>query len=226
MKKGELFKERMLQEIEKRKKDLQTRAELLKDTNIPVENVLYTNYLEESGYIETHSYFRNEERKFYKTQYVNKLLNDNQNIPPLVFDFRYLNDAEIIKPHIVTILKQFQLIINDNFKANNPFKICYCCFDKKRNKFHEFLGPYAKYDQELVFETEKSYMDLFPRKQLVYLSRDAHEVMETYDPTKIYIIGSNKDSKDKYKYASLIQSKRDGIKCEKLPLEKYIKYLI
>ena len=57
---------------------------------------------------------------------------------------------------------------------------------------------------------------------MIYLSGDADEEMEEYDPTKIYIIGGLVDHNS---LKNITQAKADDlkIKSQKLPLQKYVK---
>ncbi len=79
-------------------------------------------------------------------------------------------------------------------------------------------------DANLIFETPKSYLDVFPKKDLVYLSKDADKKMNCFDPNKVYIIGCTISSgapTDQYLYASYDQAKREGIECLRFPIEKH-----
>lgn len=79
-------------------------------------------------------------------------------------------------------------------------------------------------DKNLVNDTAKSYTELFPKEQLVYLSKDSHKTMYKYNPDKVYIIGNIIDSGYQLdQFASYTQAKKDGIECLRLPLDEYIK---
>ena len=68
----------------------------------------------------------------------------------------------------------------------------------------------------------KSYLDLFPKEDLVYLTPNAPDFMTEYDPHKIYIIGGLVD-KVVTKPVTMAKAKREGIKMAKLPLDLYMR---
>ena len=68
--------------------------------------------------------------------------------------------------------------------------------------------------------TDESYVDLFPKEKLVYLTSDSPNTLE-YSPDDIYIIGASSesiiDTKQSLKYAE-----QQGIRHAKLPLKETI----
>ena len=58
--------------------------------------------------------------------------------------------------------------------------------DKYKPIFKQMLNNSALTPEKL---TTKSYLDLFPRKRLVYLSPDSREVLWKHNPDDIYVIG-------------------------------------
>jgi hypothetical protein len=162
-----------------------------------------------------------KENEFYRNIYANKIANDHD-IPSIVFDFRYTNklkDSQIIHE----LVKELDLIIQKNLKAKNPFKINYCNYTNETS-FDQKCKKLIDFDKNIIFEDKKSYLDLFPKEKLVYLSKDATDLVQ-YDANKIYIIGAIEKNSNTFKFASLAQSKKDGIRCESLPLDKYVKYI-
>lgn len=185
---------------------------ILKDTNIPLSNKLIPQIT------------NTRERDYYRTSYGYKLVNE-KNLPQIVFDFRYADNVNKIET-IISMETQFNDIVSSNQTSKNPFILNYCNYNKD-SEFHKKYQSIAALDANLVFETDKNYMDIFPKEKLIYLSRDAKPKMEKFDPNKIYIIGSIiDDSRKTFKYASLSQAKQDGIPCESLPIDKYVKYFI
>lgn len=54
---------------------------------------------------------------------------------------------------------------------------------------HKFIP--TMYDREFPMNlNESSYLDLFPKDQLIYLTPHCREEMTTYDKNAIYIIGA------------------------------------
>ena len=72
---------------------------------------------------------------------------------------------------------------------------------------------------------EHNYSRDFDKRDLIYLSADAKDEIEYFDPTKTYIIGSIIDEgTPKFKFASITTARREGIRVQKLPLDRYIRY--
>ncbi len=106
----------------------------------------------------------------------------------------------------------------------NPFQIHFCNY-RPGNVFDVKYRDYLEMDKNLIQETSKSYMELFPKESLIYLSKDSQKTAYKYDPEKVYIIGNIIDSgNEKDRYASYTQAKKDGIECQRLPIDEYIKY--
>ncbi|CAF2719950.1 unnamed protein product [Rotaria sp. Silwood2] len=63
--------------------------------------------------------------------------------------------------------------------------------------------------------TSLSYLDLFPREQLVYLSPDSPNTMSEYEHNVIYIFGGIFQKK---------KAKREQIRHQSLPLQKYLRF--
>ncbi|CAF2313945.1 unnamed protein product [Rotaria sp. Silwood2] len=63
--------------------------------------------------------------------------------------------------------------------------------------------------------TSLSYLDLFPREQLVYLSPDSPNTMSEYEHNVIYIFGGIFQKK---------KAKHEQIRHQSLPLQKYLRF--
>uniref|UniRef100_A0A914UPQ4 SAM-dependent MTase TRM10-type domain-containing protein n=1 Tax=Plectus sambesii TaxID=2011161 RepID=A0A914UPQ4_9BILA len=143
---------------------------------------------------------------------------------------------------------QIQHLLTDNLRSIEPWNIGLVNLDPQAPRMKEyinmFLWPYmggSAFESEVEVDrsavdpridpliSHKSYVDLFDRDRLVYLSPDAEEELETIDNDDIYIIGAivdvdwqNRPGVMKKK-ASWHKAKEDGVRCVKLPLDKYIK---
>merc|ERR1712146_447220 len=72
-----------------------------------------------------------------------------------------------------------------------------------------------------VLVHEKSVFDVFPAQNLVYLSPDSPNVLETVENDIIYVIGGIVD-RTVSKGTSLNRAKEYGIRTAKLPLKEHI----
>lgn len=73
----------------------------------------------------------------------------------------------------------------------------------------------------MITVTPKSYLDLFPREKIVYLSPHSKKDLIEYDHDAIYIIGGIVDKSDQSPI-SLAKSKKQGLRTARLPLDQYL----
>ncbi|CAF0736206.1 unnamed protein product [Rotaria sordida] len=72
--------------------------------------------------------------------------------------------------------------------------------------------------------TEENYLDLFDRQKLIYLTPHSPYEMSEYDHDAVYIIGAIIDVSVGGRPLTLAKAKRDNIKHQRLPLERYLKF--
>ena len=68
---------------------------------------------------------------------------------------------------------------------------------------------------------EQSYLDLFDKRKLIYLSPDAADFLEDWEEDEILIIGAIVDLGHSVPWTKA-KAKREGIRLKKLPLDKYV----
>jgi tRNA (guanine9-N1)-methyltransferase len=155
--------------------------------------------------------------KFFDRQKL--LCSVRTNEPSVVIDFRFINQhtrIEVIK----SLGRQLGEIITFNRNSKRPFQIHFCNYDAS-SKFHRLYENVIGLDVNLIQETPNSYLDVFPREKLVYLSSDASKEMEEYDPNKVYIIGFLIDGpQNETKFFTRRQAHIDKIECRRLPLDR------
>jgi len=143
--------------------------------------------------------------------------------PPLVIDMSY--DEHMTTREANNCSKQLEMLITDNRRHRDPLNL-YLCNAKKDSTVMQYL--YRKiptlYDDSYVLNmSEKSYLDLFPREQLVYLSPHAKDDLEEYNDDDIYIVGAMVDKTDPRPF-SLAKAKKDKLRMKKLPLDKHLNW--
>uniref|UniRef100_A0A147BFT4 RNA (guanine-9-)-methyltransferase domain-containing protein 1 n=1 Tax=Ixodes ricinus TaxID=34613 RepID=A0A147BFT4_IXORI len=140
----------------------------------------------------------------------------------LVYDLDY--ESEMTKREIVNAAEQLQEAYAANRTHPDPFNLVFCNVGEGGQYKRRLLGalPHLEQPNCLITTTEKSYLDLYPRERLVYLTPDAKQTL-SYDHDAIYIIGALVD-KSTQKPLSLAKAKRDGIRVAKLPLENYLQW--
>lgn len=74
----------------------------------------------------------------------------------------------------------------------------------------------------LIEVSRKSYLDIFPKEKIVYLSYNADQVLKEFNEDDVYIIGAMVD-KHNPKPFSMAKAKREGLRMAKLPLDIYLR---
>lgn len=141
---------------------------------------------------------------------------------PLVFDMMY---DDYMKPkELQNAVSQLLESEGCNRRNIDPFHIYFCNL-KTNGAYHtELVKRYReKWDKLLLTATEKSYVDLFPKDDIIYLTADSPNVMTNFKHDKIYIIGSFVD-KGIQPGISLAKAKRFKLATESLPLDKYLQW--
>jgi mitochondrial ribonuclease P protein 1 len=107
--------------------------------------------------------------------------------PKIVFDFQFEN-ATKYNQSWKSLIQQVILSYGHNMRTKDPFCM-YLVNLRKESVASQILARSTDLSKIAIIDTEKSYLDLFPKEKLVYLSPDAREDMQDYDEDKIYIIG-------------------------------------
>ncbi|XP_012332213.1 tRNA methyltransferase 10 homolog C [Aotus nancymaae] len=141
---------------------------------------------------------------------------------PLVFDMAYEN---YMKPReLQNAVSQLSESEGCNRRNVDPFHIYFCNLKIDGVYHRELVKWYGeKWDKLLLTATEKSYVDLFSKDSIIYLTADSPNVMTTFRHDKVYIIGSFVD-KNIQSGTSLAKAKRLKLATECLPLDKYLQW--
>ncbi|XP_008072646.1 mitochondrial ribonuclease P protein 1 [Carlito syrichta] len=141
---------------------------------------------------------------------------------PLVFDMDYDN---YMKPkELQNAVSQLLESEGWNRRDVDPFHIYFCNLKIDSSYYGELVKRYReKWDKLLLTVTEKSYVDLFPKDNIIYLTADSPNVMTTFRHDKVYIVGSFVD-KNMQPGTSLAKAKRLKLATECLPLDKYLQW--
>eukprot|EP00826_Nyctotherus_ovalis_P003822 TRINITY_DN10788_c0_g1_i1.p1 TRINITY_DN10788_c0_g1~~TRINITY_DN10788_c0_g1_i1.p1 ORF type:complete len:211 (+),score=19.11 TRINITY_DN10788_c0_g1_i1:239-871(+) len=77
------------------------------------------------------------------------------------------------------------------------------------------------YDKWLIPFTPSDYIELYKKEELIYLTADAKEILESINADKVYIIGGLVD-RNRYKQATYNKAKEQGIAVARLPIAESI----
>lgn len=153
--------------------------------------------------------------QFYNGRLISAMLYE----PTIVFDLDY--EQYMAPNEQLNCAKQLLLSFSENRVHNNPFNLYFC--NAKRDslimqKLHQIMPNLYNTDFPLNI-TSKSYLEVFDKNKLVYLTPHTNTIMKTYNPDLIYIIGGMVD-KANPKPVSFQKANRENIRMMKFPLSE------
>lgn len=147
--------------------------------------------------------------------------------PIIVFDCSFFDEQTV--PEISATFNQLYKAVELNQRHRQPAALIFTSFFEKNEETSSpsisfVMKKYVKsfHDFPSVYTTEKSYMDLFPVKQLLYLCPGAPVPLMNFDSERVHIIGALSD-RSRRNYLTIGKAKEYGIEARKLPLSNYIK---
>lgn len=160
------------------KSDRQEELLLPRETDSPVRYGLSFNSL-------FHRIYPGQINHFYNW----KLTQASAFGPDLIIDCGY--EEFMSRKEISLCAKQIVYMWSENRECFNPFNLIFCNYNSNSLLSEKLLNIFPNLHEEgfPFIHTEKHYLDLFPRKKLIYLSPHCNDVMEEYDPSSIYIVG-------------------------------------
>ncbi|CAL1544539.1 unnamed protein product [Lymnaea stagnalis] len=141
---------------------------------------------------------------------------------PLVIDMDYL---DYMRPQDVknTASQLLSLYSLNRADTNLPYHLHFTNCSDNHPLYRLLQIEMQDTSDFLASVSEKSYLDLYDKDKLVYLSPDAKQVMTKFDPDAVYIIGAFND-KGIQKPVSYARAKKQGIKVMKFPLDQYLNW--
>lgn len=113
---------------------------------------------------------------------------------PLIFDFSWQHTMRY--PDLKSSALQTATSYVYNRHSDDPFDFWFVNIDSDSpidpHLREQFPLLYSRRDH-LIHLSERSYLDLFPNKRLVYLCPHVNPPLKTIDPDEIYIIGALRD---------------------------------
>ncbi|XP_078049944.1 tRNA methyltransferase roswell [Augochlora pura] len=143
--------------------------------------------------------------------------------PKVVFDVGY--DKDMTAYESQNCAKQLLLSFSLNRYHKNPFNLYFCNANKSglvMRQLHKCIPPI--YDDYFPINiTEKSYLDVFDKDKLIYLTPDAKQTIEDFDHDKVYIIGAMVDKVNPQR-VSFAKARKERIKMARLPLAEKLEW--
>ncbi|KAL6591035.1 guanine-1-methyltransferase-domain-containing protein [Neocallimastix sp. 'constans'] len=134
-------------------------------------------------------------------------------------------DDLMMEKEIKSMVSQITHCYSYNRQSLHPVKLyCTSFGSKTKAAFEDKVSDYERWRKsEIIFES-KPYEKFFEneKENLVYLTADSPNTIDTFDETKIYIIGGIVD-KNRYKNLTLEKANKQNIATARLPINENIK---
>ncbi|XP_030024287.2 tRNA methyltransferase 10 homolog A [Manduca sexta] len=127
-------------------------------------------------------------------------------------------DHLMIEKDRFKVIKQILRCYSINRRSETPLQFHITSFGEKSKNDMARHNGYEHWDIQF---NEESYMDVFPKEKLVYLTSDSENVIEEFEEDTMYIIGGLVDH-NQYKGLCHKLAVEQGIRHGQLPLDKYI----
>lgn len=144
---------------------------------------------------------------------------------PLVFDMSF--ESNMSKREVDNTVSQLMEAEGWNRRAAEPFHLHFCNLQPGGAYMQQFLKRYGAetWSRLMVTCTDQKHVQTFPREQLVYLTADSPNVLRTFDPSKVYIIGALVD-RSIQTGLTLGNAKRLKLTTARLPLDEFLHWEI
>lgn len=151
----------------------------------------------------------------------NKLVNAMQFGQKLIIDCSY--DDHMSFREADNCAKQLTYTFAMNRLSEQPFDLHYCNFDRSSKSGRKMMNSIpTMFNLDFPINVhEKSYVDVFDKSRLVYLTPHCRNELVEYNHDDIYIVGAMVD-KANNEPLSLAKAKKHDLRMAKLPLDKYL----
>ncbi|EGG22212.1 Putative RNaseIII [Cavenderia fasciculata] len=134
----------------------------------------------------------------------------------IIFDFQH---ASLMgQREIKSLITQISFAYGNTLRLERPLFMDFCSFTGPVKESFEALQGYINWK---VGRHEQSYMDLYKKEELVYLTAESPNIIKELDPTKKYIIGALVDH-NRYKGLTYNTALEQGIETAQLPISEFI----
>ncbi|XP_055355398.1 mitochondrial ribonuclease P protein 1 homolog [Paramacrobiotus metropolitanus] len=142
---------------------------------------------------------------------------------PLVFDLGF--DEWMSEREQRNTAVQLRNSYSYNRDARDPFWLQFCNVNFQGPVYKNMLGALGNLESAscLMEFSEKSYLDMFPKEKIVYLTPNAEFVLKEFNDDDIYVIGCLVDLQHP-KPLTLAKAKREGVRMAKLPIDIYLRW--
>ena len=146
---------------------------------------------------------------------------------PLVLDLSFMKQMSFQQVKSL-FYRELAFAFKANENSPEPFAIHLTSYDPNCDRCSILTKAIKNImeDDSTVLVTKKSYLELFPKERLLYLSPDSKNDLMKHDPNNIYVIGGLIDTcsggTGKHAPYTLSQAKKQKIRHARLPMKRII----
>lgn len=142
--------------------------------------------------------------------------------PRVVIDCSF--ESKMTKKELKSFVQQLMYCYGLNRRAKRPFRMCLSSLGGETEAALRRIGGF---DSWPLFPSARPYdndpeLSNDPKGEIVYLSAEADEVMDEFDPSKAYVIGGIVD-RNRHKGLTDRKAQAQGIKRVRLPIGEYLR---
>ena len=152
--------------------------------------------------------------------YDNNLAHAFMNEPTVILDLEF--DHLLGTKELSFLAEQIKQVYKLNRMHPDPFHLHLCGLKKNTLQYSKIKEILPDLEELFVTISEQSYIDLYPKDNLVYLSPDASEELKKYKHSDVYIVGGHFDRGYK-RPVTATKARVQGIRYRKLPLDRYLR---
>lgn len=127
-------------------------------------------------------------------------------------------DSYMTDKDVMNLVQQLQHSYAANRRSENPLQLYVCGIGGKAKQRLDSIGDYKGWD---IYKEERDYMEVFPQEDVVYLSSESPNTLETLDESKVYIIGGLVDH-NHHKGLCHQLAEEKGLAHAQLPLGQFL----
>jgi len=139
----------------------------------------------------------------------------------IVIDFALPNNTMKEKDYEI-LVKQTKLLYDSNMNAESPFSLNFAGLQKDTQLYEKFCTKFHRFEDIIVNFLEKPIPESFLKKNIVYLTPDATQALQSLETNTVYVLGGLVDYQAR-KNITLMQAKKLNCEARRLPIPEYMK---
>lgn len=129
-------------------------------------------------------------------------------------------DDLMIDKDLSSCASQLLRVYTSNRRASKPIPVHFTSLNEE-GKLYEKLQRNDGWKNWDVFSHKESFMELFEKDKIIYLTSESENVLDTLEKGAVYIIGGLVDH-NHHKSITFDMAQKGGIRTARLPLSEYL----